>query len=119
MTIPENAELPKVPPVYRHESSLAVASLVCGIVAWFFIPFFGALAAVITGHVARKEIRGSNGMLTGDGMAVAGLILGYSQLGLILLFATCIFVLILAAGASGTSPWQGTFTALPGLPGLF
>jgi hypothetical protein len=119
MTVPENSELPKVPPLYKHESSLAIASLVCGVVAWFFIPFFGALAAVITGHVARKEIRESQGALSGDGMAVAGLILGYTQLGLILLVTACILAIILAAGAAGTSAWQGTFTVLPGMLGQF
>ena len=107
MSIPESStpmNLPPAVPVYRHESSLAVASLICGITAWFFIPFLGAIAAVITGHLAKKEIRESNGLLSGDGMAVAGLILGYVQLGLILLgiVGLIVFLGVLASGLTGT-----------------
>jgi hypothetical protein len=61
---------------------MAIISLVSGIVSWFLVPFIGAIVAVITGHMAKNEIRSSAGRLTGDGMATAGLILGYVQLGL-------------------------------------
>ncbi len=74
------------------ESSLAVASLITGILSWFLIPIFGALAAIITGHLAFNEIRESRGMLTGKGMATAGLILGYTQLGFIVLILIAIIV---------------------------
>lgn len=64
-------------------SGTAIASLVCGILAWFMLPFIGALAAVICGHVARSEIRREPpGTVDGDGLAIAGLILGYVQLAL-------------------------------------
>jgi hypothetical protein len=66
----------------RPTSSLAVISLVFGILGWTLLPAVGALVAVITGHMARAEIRRSAGQLEGDGMAVAGLVLGWLAIGL-------------------------------------
>ncbi len=58
-------------------SSLAIVSLIFGILGIFF---FGSLIAVICGHIARSNIRQSQGKLVGDGMALAGLIMGYLSL---------------------------------------
>lgn len=66
----------------RTTSGTATASLVCGILGWSVLPVIGAIMAVILGHVARNEIRASRGSLGGDGMATAGLILGYAGIGL-------------------------------------
>lgn len=63
-------------------STLSLTSLIMGIAGWVILPIVGAIIAVITGHMAKKEIRESNGLLGGDGMATAGLVLGYSNLGL-------------------------------------
>jgi len=68
------------PPVFGaslqpQTSGKAVASLVLGIFP--VIPFFGSIVAVVFGHVSRREIRESSGLLKGDGIALAGLILGY------------------------------------------
>lgn len=81
-------------------SSLAVVSLVFGILSWCLLPFIGAIVAIVCGHLARSEIRRlPAGSMEGDGMAVAGLVLGYVHLfvavGLLLLF---IGVLFLGAG---------------------
>lgn len=56
-------------------SGLAVTSLVFGILNWFLLPLIGALVAVVTGHMARSDIRRSGRQ--GDGLALGGLILGY------------------------------------------
>ncbi len=66
-------------------SPLAIISLVFGILSWVALPIIGALIAIIAGHVARGQIRDSRGELQGDGLALAGLILGYLSIGLILL----------------------------------
>jgi uncharacterized membrane protein len=68
-------------------STLAVVSLVFGILAWCVLPFIGAIVAIICGHLARSEIRNSHPeqRQEGDGMAVAGLVLGYVQLALCVL----------------------------------
>lgn len=84
--------------VYPRTSSLAVVSLVFGILAWLppVLPFIGALVAVVCGHAARSEIRRAPpGAIEGDGMALAGLILGWIQLALAII-AFGIFILFLA-----------------------
>jgi len=70
----------------------AIASLVCGILA-FFIPFFGfvlAILAIIFGVRARGIVRESGGRLRGEGMALAGIICGIVAIGLSLLWMTAI-----------------------------
>lgn len=83
-------------------SSLAIVSLVSGIASWFVLPLIGALVAVITGHIAQKEIRESKGRLGGLDMAKAGLILGYVHLALFFL-GICLFVAILTILVAGIS----------------
>jgi hypothetical protein len=61
-------------------STLALASLMMGILGWIFLPVVGGIIAVITGHLAKREIRQSSGLLGGDGLATAGLLLGYANL---------------------------------------
>ena len=66
---------------YPRTSSLAIVSLIFGILAYVFLPFVGALVAVICGHSARSEIRRAPpGTIEGDGLALTGLILGWIQL---------------------------------------
>ena len=55
-------------------SGKAVASLVLGLL--FFVPF-AFIAAIVFGHIALSEIKKSAGRLQGEGMAIAGLVLGY------------------------------------------
>lgn len=61
-------------------STMAIISLISGILGWSFVPFIGGIVAVITGHLAKKEIRESGGNLTGDGLATGGLVLGYANI---------------------------------------
>ena len=63
-------------------SSLAIVSLVSGIASWIFLPIVGAIIAVISGHLAKKEINESGGQLGGMEMANVGLVLGYVHLAL-------------------------------------
>ena len=114
MTIPENITPSSFPPVptYQPNSSLAITSLVCGLVGWTFLPLIGAIAAVIIGHLAKKEIRESNGALGGDGMALAGLILGYTQIGLVVLAVICVLAFAFAVAAGITSSISGYSTYL-------
>jgi hypothetical protein len=73
----------------RETNGLSIASLVLGIV-WFL--GIGSILAIIFGFVSRRQIRQSGGRQSGEGMALAGIILGFvGVLGLILwiaLFAT-------------------------------
>ena len=58
-------------------SAHAIWSLVLGILSFLCLGFITGIPAVICGHVARSKIRKSSETLTGGGMALAGLILGY------------------------------------------
>ena len=80
--------------VAPRTSTTALLSLVFGILSWCVLPLVGAVVAVVTGHVARAELRrAAPGELEGDGMAVAGLVLGWTNLALLLLgLALVLFV---------------------------
>lgn len=96
MTLPEsNYTPPAYPTTAKRESSLAIVSLIAGIIGWTIVPFIGSIVAVITGHLAKKEIRESGGTMSGDGMALAGLILGYTMIGLALLAMIIVIVALL------------------------
>ncbi len=102
------------PPPYQpvpETCSLATISLVAGIASWVILPGIGAIVAVITGHMAKNRIRDSMGRLTGDGLATAGLVLGYVQIGLsicgicaaVLYFAGMLGVIGLSSRSYGLS----------------
>ncbi|MCZ8115081.1 DUF4190 domain-containing protein [Silanimonas sp.] len=92
----------------RRTSSMAIVSLVAGLLGWTLAPWLGSIIAIITGHMARAEIRRDPHGVEGDGLAVAGLVLGWSMI-LLSLFTVLAFVLFfgglaaLAAFAAGTS----------------
>jgi Domain of unknown function (DUF4190) len=69
---------PGLPPRPKT-SALAVWSLVLGIlsVAVPCMAILAAIPAVICGHTGMSRIRNSGGALTGNGLALAGLITGY------------------------------------------
>jgi len=69
-------------------SGKAIFSLVSGLL-FLILPF--SLAAVIFGHLSLSDIRKSGGRLTGKGLAIAGLVLGY--MGVVVILA-----LIVSAG---------------------
>jgi hypothetical protein len=76
-----------VTPAQPRNSGLAIWSLVCGILAIVLSvvcigPLF-AIPAVICGHMAYGRIRRSDGALSGEGLALGGLITGYLGLALI------------------------------------
>ena len=58
-------------------SGLAIWSLVLGILSLICFTIFSAIPGVICGHKALSRIKNSNGSLTGQGMAIAGLVTGY------------------------------------------
>jgi hypothetical protein len=69
------APAPWVPSIGPAETSgKAILSLVCGLL--FFVPL-AFIAAIVFGHLGLSEIRKSAGRLKGEGMAIAGLVLGY------------------------------------------
>ena len=94
-------------------STMAVVSLIAGILGLTFFPVIGSIAAIITGIMGRKEVQESGGTLGGEGMATAGLAMGVIGLGLGVL-CLCIF------GFSLGIPFcialsEGQFLVIPGL----
>jgi hypothetical protein len=97
--VPGNAPSAPPPPpnVYvpgpaKPTSNTAIVALVAGLLSWIFVPLIGAVVAIIAGHMARSEIRRSEGALDGDGLALAGMVLGYVQIALTLLTIIGIFL---------------------------
>jgi hypothetical protein len=84
-------------PPAKPTSNMALASLVLGILGWTIIPTLGSIAAIITGHMAKNEIKSSMGALGGDGMATAGLVLGYANIAI----ALCVCLAVVAMLALG------------------
>ena len=76
----------------KPTSSMAIISLVAGILGWTLLPFLGSVAAVVTGHMARSEIRRAPERLEGDGLAIAGLVLGYLSIAMAVLVVFAIFL---------------------------
>ncbi len=88
---------PLPPAPGTRTSVLAIISLIAGILGFLWVlPGIGPIAAVITGHLAKSEIKKSAGALGGGGMATAGLILGYVAIGIGL--CLCLAYILLVAG---------------------
>jgi len=89
----------------RQTNALAVVSLISGLLGWTLLPFLGSLVAIITGHMARSEIRRSPDTQEGDGMAVAGLVLGYLVIALTVL--TILAVIVFFGGLAAILTFVG------------
>lgn len=83
-------------------NGMAVASMVCGILALVLCGVLTGIPAIIMGIVARRQIRTSGGAQQGDGMALAGLIMGgiATAIWLAIIAIYVIFFLILATAAT-------------------
>lgn len=110
-TPPEGASGTVILP-QQPTSNAALISMILGIVSLalfvmllctiFLSPISAVLGipAVILGHNARKEIRASGGRLGGEGMAKAGLIMGWINIGLSVVAAIGICGFIASAALS-------------------
>lgn len=84
------------PPVLAPRTNgMAIAALACGIGGFFVFP--ASFAAVVLGHMARREIRRTGE--AGDGMATTGLVLGYigTAIGVLILVGIIVAVFFLAS----------------------
>ncbi len=80
-------------------NSMALVSLIAGIAGWVLVPVIGGIVAIITGHMAKKQIAQTGE--GGSGMATAGLVLGYVGVALGILGGIAFAVFIVAAANSG------------------
>src|SRR5688572_22849002 len=67
----------------QQTNGLAIASLVLGIL-WLY--WIGSILALVFGYVAKRQIDDSGGRQGGRGLAVAGIVLGWIGVGMIVLF---------------------------------
>lgn len=71
--IPPPSEIPQQP----KTSALAIWSLVLGILSLACFSILAAIPGVICGHKALSRIKHSGGLISGQGLAIAGLVTGY------------------------------------------
>jgi len=107
---PEVPVPPPPPPVVDYTASvqtsgMAIASLIMGIAGWTLLPLVGSILAIVFGYAARRDIRRRPDELTGEGMAVAGLVLGWIMVGLSVVglvlgaIALCLLLVIVTPAA--------------------
>ena len=88
-------------------STLAVVSLIAGILGFIALPIVASIVALFTGYAARSETRAVPPTASGDGMATAGIVMGWIQVALSVIGLCCtiayfvFFVGLIAAGGAG------------------
>jgi hypothetical protein len=88
-------------------STLAIISLIAAILGFTVFPLIGSIAAILTGYAARKETRAVPPLVGGDGLATAGIIMGWIQVGLGVVGLCCfIAYFVFVVGAVGWSANQ-------------
>ena len=76
----------------QRTSGYAIASLILGIAGFFVVPIVPSILAVVFGQKARDELR-RDPALGGEGLATAGIVLGW--VGIVLIAIVLVFVLLL------------------------
>lgn len=77
-------------PVPLPTSTMATVSLISGILGFFILPLLASIIALITGYKARQETRSVPPTASGDGMATAGIIMGWIQIALVVVGVCCL-----------------------------
>ena len=93
-----NTVLGEAPATPAKSSGLAISSLICGIISCLGCLLLAGIPAIICGHMAKSRIKQSEGTISGNGMATAGLVLGYLSLVLTLVVALLAPVMIKKSG---------------------
>ena len=90
-----------LPAQVAPSSNEAIWSLVLGILSVTCLGLIAGIPAVILGSIAKRKIAASGGMVRGQGLATAGLVLGWVSIGLSAAFI--LLMLISAIAGSGSS----------------
>ncbi len=64
-------------------SGLAIGSLVSSILSWVLFPIIGSIIGLVLGYSARKETRAVPPTASGDGLATAGIIISWINIGML------------------------------------
>ena len=84
-------------------SNEAIWSLVLGILSITCLGLLAGIPAVILGTIAKRKIGESGGTIRGQGLATAGLVLGWVSIGISVAF----FLLLILAAVSGSGSSSG------------
>jgi Domain of unknown function (DUF4190) len=99
---PGYGQPPFHPSTAPSTSSKAITSLVLGLVGLFFAGLFTGIPAMVVGFMARREVRESGGRITGDGLALGGIITGaLATLWSLVLAALIVGLLAVGVSVSG------------------
>lgn len=99
---PEPAYMPPPPmPSYAamapQTNAWAIVSLVSSILSWVGLFGLGGIVGVIAGVIARNQIRENPATQTGDGIALAGIILGAVNIALTCIGLLCVMAIFFGA----------------------
>jgi hypothetical protein len=85
-------------------STLAIVSLVAALSGFTIFPLIGSIIAIVAGYAARKETRAAPPLAGGDGLATAGIIMGWIQV-VLMVVGICCFIawFVFIAGAAVVS----------------
>lgn len=83
-------------------SNEAIWSLVLGILSITCLGLIAGIPAVILGSIAKRKITESGGVIRGQGLATAGLVMGWVSIGL-----SAAFILLMIIGAIAGSGSSG------------
>lgn len=95
---------PQASPPAPQTNGLAIASLILSLLGLVgILPLVGTILGLIFGYSARGQIAQSGGTQTGEGMARAGIIIGWVTLGLgaLAICLTLVFSVAIPGGLAG------------------
>jgi hypothetical protein len=90
-----------MPAQVAPSSNEAIWSLVLGILSITCLGLIAGIPAVILGTTAKRKIAASGGVIRGQGLATAGLVLGWVSIGFSVL--AILFIILGAIAGSGSS----------------
>jgi hypothetical protein len=83
------------PPAASRTSGKAIASLILSLLGLVgVLPLIGSILGIIFGNQAKGEIARSGGDLTGEGLAQAGVIIGWVGLALNVIGTICVLLIL-------------------------
>ncbi|MCL3859672.1 DUF4190 domain-containing protein [Actinotalea sp. K2] len=97
---PTTSAYPAAPPAgdpTARTNVMAILSMISSILGLTVLPVVGSIVAVVTGHIARRQIAETGEQ--GSGAATAGLVIGYVGVALLalLIVGAILFVTLVAA----------------------
>jgi hypothetical protein len=98
------------PTMQRQTSGKAIAALILSILGLIgFLPLIGSILGIVLGNSAKSDIRLSGGMQEGEGLAQAGVVIGW--IGIALAVIGILAFCAIFAFAGGLAALGGASTA--------